>query len=142
MVLVWPRSRVEETYFIQYRLHGRTRRYAIGEHGRLTPDEARDKARQDLAAVAKGQDPIDARRKEREVPTFEKASDDFMAAFKRQIEAGERRLTTYKAYRITLDEHVLPVIGSRRIADLTDADIKKLHRSLAPRNTPRTKRSR
>jgi integrase len=121
----------KKTYFIQYRQHGRTRRFAIGEHGVLTPDEAREKARQDLAAVAKGQDPIDARRKEREVPTFEKASNDFLASFKRQIEAGERKLTTYKAYRITLDEHVLPEIGVRRIADLTDADIKKLHRNLA-----------
>ena len=81
----------KKTYFIQYRQHGRTRRYAIGEHGTLTPDEAREKARRDLAAVAKGEDPIDTRRKEREVPTFEKASGDFMAAFKRQIDAGEKK---------------------------------------------------
>ena len=121
----------KKTYFIQYRQHGRTRRYVIGEHGALTPDEARDQARQDLASVAKGQDPIKTRRTEREVPTFKKASDDFMASFKRQIEAGERKLTTYKAYRITLDEHILPEIGTRRIGDVTDADIKKLHRGLA-----------
>jgi integrase len=121
----------KKSYFIQYRLHGRTRRFAIGAHGTLTPDEARSKARRDLAAVAKGQDPIDERRREREVPTFQKASDDFMAAFKRQIGAGEKKLTTYKAYRITLDEHILPDLGSRRIADLTDADAKKLHRHLA-----------
>jgi integrase len=121
----------KKTYFIQYRQHGRTRRYAIGEHGVLTPNEARDKARQDLAAVAKGQDLIDARRKEREVPTFKKVSDDFMASFQRQIVAGEKKLTTYKAYKITLDEHILPAIGARRIADVTDADIKKLHRGLA-----------
>ena len=31
----------KKTDFIQYRQHGRTRRYAIGEHGTLTPDEAR-----------------------------------------------------------------------------------------------------
>ena len=121
----------KKTYFIQYRQHGRTRRYAIGEHGTLTPDEAREKARLDLAAVAKGEDLIAARRREREVPTFERASDDFMVAFKRQIEARERKLTTYKAYRITLDEHILPQIGPRRLADITDADVKRLHRSLA-----------
>jgi integrase len=121
----------KKTYFIQYRHHGRTRRYAIGEHGTLTPDEAREKARRDLAAVAKGEDPIDTRRKEREVPTFEKASGDFMAAFKRQIDAGEKKETTYKAYRITLDEHILPQIGLRRLADVIDTDVKRLHRSLA-----------
>jgi integrase len=121
----------KKTYFIQYRLHGRTHRFAIGAHGTLTPDEARGKARRDLAAVERGQDPIDERRREREVPTFQKASDDFMAAFKRQIGAGEKKLATYKAYRITLDQHILPELGSRRIADLTDADVKKLHRHLA-----------
>jgi hypothetical protein len=104
----------KKTYFVQYRLHGRTRRFAIGAHGTLTPEEARGKARRDLAAVAKGQDPIDERRREREVPTFQKASDDFMAAFTRQIRAGEKKLSTYKAYRITLDEHILPHLGSRR----------------------------
>jgi integrase len=121
----------KKTYFIQYRQHGRTRRYAIGEHGTLTPDEARNKARLDLAAVAKGEDPIDARRKERQVPTFAWASGDFMASFKQRVDAGEKKPTTYRAYRITLDEHILPQIGARRMADVTDADVKKLHRSLA-----------
>ena len=54
-----------------------------------------------------------------------------MAAFKRQIDAGEKKEATYKAYRITLDEHILPQIGLRRLADVIDTDVKRLHRSLA-----------
>ena len=34
-----------------------------------------------------------------------------MAAFKRQIRAGEKKLATYKAYRITLDEHTFRTLA-------------------------------
>src|SRR5215813_2174795 len=50
-------------YLIQYRnSEGRTRRLVLGQHGVLTPHEARDMARQRLAAVARGEDPSAERR--------------------------------------------------------------------------------
>jgi hypothetical protein len=46
------------TYLIQYRnSEGRSRRLVLGQHGALTPQQARDIARQKLAAVARGEDP-------------------------------------------------------------------------------------
>ena len=51
-----------KVYVAQYRQQKRSRRIKLGEHGRLTPDEARSLAKEVLGAVASGKDPIAERR--------------------------------------------------------------------------------
>ena len=47
-----------KTFLIQYRnVEGRTRRLVLGQYGALTPENARELAREKLAGVAKGEDP-------------------------------------------------------------------------------------
>ena len=47
-----------KSFLIQYRnVEGRTRRLVLGQYGALTPESARDLARDKLAGVAKGEDP-------------------------------------------------------------------------------------
>jgi hypothetical protein len=60
----------KKVYVAQYRQGGRSRRTTIGEHGRLTPDEARSEAKKLLGAVETGSDPIAERKAAREVRTF------------------------------------------------------------------------
>lgn len=62
-------------YVAQYRQAGRSRRISLGEHGRLTPDEARTSAKKLLGAVANGEDPIAKRQAERSIPTFREIAD-------------------------------------------------------------------
>src|ERR1700722_374619 len=59
-----------KVYVVQYRQNGRSRRFNIGEHGRLTPDEARSQAKTLLGVAETGADPIQARRDARAVRTF------------------------------------------------------------------------
>ncbi len=60
-----------KSYVIQYRAGGRTRRFTFGKVGVLTPDQARDEARQLLAAVDRGQDPAQARQDRRRSETVD-----------------------------------------------------------------------
>ena len=68
----------KKAYVAQYRQNGRSRRFNIGDHGRLTPDEARSEAKKLLGVVETGADPIEARREARAVRTFSEVAEDFM----------------------------------------------------------------
>jgi integrase len=119
-----------KVYCAQYRKDGRSRRTRIGEHGRLTPEDARKLAKVILGAVESGADPIAERRAARAVRTFGAVADDFL---KLHV-AAKRKRRTLEEYTLTLRNNVLPFIGARRIVELRRADVTKLHNKQA--NTP------
>ncbi|MEB3095592.1 Arm DNA-binding domain-containing protein [Achromobacter sp. D10] len=55
-------SGTTKTYVVQARINGKSSRQKIARHGVLTPEQARDEARQRLAQMAAGIDPRQARR--------------------------------------------------------------------------------
>lgn len=119
----------KKVYVAQFRKDGRSRRVAIGEHGRLTPDEARSEAKKLLGAVEKGADPIAERRAARAVRSFRDAADEFM----RLHVAPKRKDRTYQEYDRLLNVHLLPPLGARRLVDITRADVARLHAKLSDR---------
>ncbi|MBI1867076.1 MAG: site-specific integrase [Methylocystis sp.] len=127
-VAAFPTGR--KVYVAQFRKDGRSRRVAIGEHGRLTPDEARSQAKTILGAVETGADPIAERRAAREVRTFKAVADDFLTLHV----ATKRKNRTGEEYSNLLQAHVLPAIGSKRILDVRRADVARLHGKM--RETP------
>ena len=117
----------KKVYVVQYRQHGRSRRSSIGEHGRLTPEEARSLAKKALGAVESGADPIAERRASRAVRTFKELADDFMAAHVQPKRKGR----TAEEYERALKLHILPAIGGTRVSDIRTGDVARLHLKLS-----------
>ncbi|AZG78068.1 tyrosine-type recombinase/integrase [Methylocystis rosea] len=128
-VTAFPSGR--KIYIAQFRKDGRSRRISIGEHGRLTPDEARSQAKIILGAVETGADPIADRRTARAVRTFREVANDWMS----QHVTPKRKPRTASEYQRILNSHVFPAIGSKRICELRRADLTRLHARMAA--TPR-----
>jgi integrase len=112
-----------KVYCAQYRKEGRSRRTRIGEHGRLTPDEARKRAKAILGAIETGSDPIAERKAARAVRTFGQVADEFL----RLHVAAKRKPRTLDAYALILRNNVLPYIGAKRIVELRRDDLARLH---------------
>lgn len=119
----------KKVYYAQYRRHGRTRRIAVGDHGRLTPDQARSEAKRLLGLVETGLDPIAQRQEDRARRTFAEVAADFMAHHVR----AKRKSRTAEEYQRLIDLHLLPLLGSRRMVDLKRSDVARLHASMADR---------
>ena len=119
----------KKVYVAQFRKDGRSRRIAIGDHGRLTADEARSEAKKLLGAVETGLDPAEQRRQARAVRTFRQIADEFMRVHVK----AKRKARTYYEYDRLLQVHLLPPLGSRRIIDVCRKDVARLHTKLADR---------
>lgn len=117
-----------KTYFIQYRNeYGRSKRFKVGRHGVLTPHQARVEARKLLASVASGEDPAELRSKAKAMPTLAEFSEEYLAS---HVDIHNKP-STRRHVRTDLKNHLLPAVGSKAVAEITQADVARLHMRLA-----------
>lgn len=120
-----------KSYIIQYRNRsGRSRRYTVGLHGRLTPDEARSEATKLLGDVERGLDPAEEKQMGRKDLTLKEFSERYLSEHA-EIKKKARSL---KEDRRLLEKVILPALGSRKLNDITRADIARFHHGL--KDTP------
>ncbi len=120
----------KRSYLIQYRAAGRTRRYTIGLHGVWTPETARQEAKVQLGRVARGDNPSEERQLDHKAITVK----ELCALYSADLNAGlilgkggrPKKPTTIVTDTGRIDRHIIPLIGARRVKDLTKADINKV----------------
>lgn len=118
-----------KTYIIQYRLggrNGRTRRFTIGTHGRITADQARKEAKRLLGEVSAGRDPMSARDEQRRCKPLYEVLDEFLA----QHVAINLKPRSQEHYSRSIRFHIKPTLRNVPITEVDRAQIAHLHHQL------------
>jgi integrase len=123
-----------KSFVLNYRVHGRERRYTIGQMGAWTADTARQEAQQLRASVDRGEDPFvleeardrEAIEEEARQRTVKQLSDYYLSNHA-EIHKRPRSVAEDKAMLETI---ILPRFGRMRAANITRRDVSGLHASL------------
>lgn len=120
----------KRSYIIQYRAKGRSRRYTIGLHGVWTPETARREAKVQLGLVAKGENPAEDRKIGHKAITVKGLCELYIKDMDAGLILGKGGRPK-KASTIAIDKgrilrHIIPLLGTRRVQDLTRAEMIKV----------------
>ena len=112
-----------KNYVLQTRVRGKLRWFTIGQHGPITPDEARVAALEILAQAKAGIDPRDADAKRTAEPVMAELGRRFLEEYV----PTHCKPSTQGEYRRSVELFIDPAIGEMRIAEVERKDIAKLH---------------
>ncbi len=113
-------------FVLDYRIHGRKRRYTIGRHPELTATAARERALQLRGRILDGHDPLEEREQDRSEPTLGELATQYLERYA----ITHKRPSSLRNDRQMLDTIVRPHIGALRLAAVGKRDIEALHASL------------
>ena len=123
-----------KSYLFQYRMGGRgtpTRRYTIGRHGPLTPDRARQIARDLAFKVHQGIDPVEEERERQRLAAtmgFASYVETFTEGYLK-TEWGD----SWPQAKRQLEMHVVPVLGQKALSEITPSHINPVFDALRDR---------
>jgi integrase len=136
----------KRSYVIQYRAQGRSRRYTIGLHGVWTPELARQEAKVQLGRVAKGDNPAEERLLDHQAITVNQLCDLYLADLNAGLILGKgnrpKKAATIATDTGRIRRHIIPLLGSRRVKDLTKADVNKALKDIMAGKTAVSEKTR
>ncbi len=129
-VRIYPSGR--RAFVITYRNATGTKRFVtLGNYGELTVKQARSLAQDKLAEVRHGRDPQAERQQKRSEMTFAELAE-------RYIDHVEHHKRSWKDDQQRLRDHILPVLGKRKLSEVTLRPLQQLHAAVKDRLTPAT----
>jgi integrase len=131
------------SYFVDYRNEdGVRRRMNVGRHGLITTDEARRLALEQIAEAIRGRDPQAERHHRRHALTLAQVCDRYMEAASRGLIIGRdglpKKQSTLAIDSGRIKQHIKPLLGSRRVTDLSRADVTGFIRDVSVGATARS----
>ncbi|HWB49133.1 MAG TPA: tyrosine-type recombinase/integrase [Stellaceae bacterium] len=119
-----------KTYVANYRVGGNLQREVIARHGVLTPDQARDRARQILAKVADGKDPrAEKKEAERAKMTVAELADLYLKDG--PAEKPNKKASSWATDRSNIERHIKPLLGSRPAQSLKTTEVADFQADVA-----------
>lgn len=116
-----------KTYVIRYRnVHGRSRMYQLCRCCDLPPAQARDRARQVFADIARGSDPASDKLTYRKAPKLS----ELYTRYINEHALPYKKPKSVKNDRCLWKLHIEPVLGNLSVNEVTHDDVCKLHVSM------------
>lgn len=129
----------KRVYFAYYRtLSGQQRKPMIGAHGRVTTDEARQIAKRWIGAALLGQDISGDRKEARVAPTMKELCRRYLEEYAKQF----KKPSSVKTDTSNIDHHILPLLGTKKVAEVTRGDIEHLKSSIRDGKTAATMKAK
>jgi len=129
----------KRSYVVQYRAKGRSRRFTIGQHGIWTPETARKEAKVLLGRVAQGNNPAEERHLDQKAIIVKELCERYLEDAKSGLILGKKRrpkkLSTIYTDEGRIRRHIIPLLGTRRVKDLSAADVTRFMRDVASGKT-------
>jgi integrase len=120
-----------KSYFLKYRVGTRQRWHTIGRHGApWTAEEARKEAMRLLGEIASGNDPGAKREVDRQAATVADLCELYLAEG-----VATKKPSTVRNDRSRIAAHIKPLLGWRKIREVTRADIERFQRDVAAGRT-------
>ena len=130
---VWPSGK--RVFIVQYRAKGQAgaaKRVTVGTYGKHTVEQARDAAATILAKAELGEDVASTRAKQRAVMTMAELCDEYQ-----EKGIANKKPSTVANDRGRIDGHVRPLLGRKRINEITKGDVANFLRDVANGKTAR-----
>lgn len=131
------------TYIVEYRPHGggrnvQKKRMSIGKVGEITPDQARNLARDRLSEVRHGQDPLADRQSKRRELTMMGLIDLWDIDNPPGRRTGKPMAPRTKRNTLArLRHHVLPILGRKRVTEVRVEDVNDFIQRVSKGETAR-----
>jgi integrase len=107
---------------------GDSRRLTLGRYGVLTAEQARASAKAALAKVALGDDPAETRSQDRNAKTVADLAREYLDRAERGLIVTRRgkikKPSTIYTDRGRIERHIIPLLGRRKVKQVTTADIR------------------
>ncbi|HIJ84715.1 MAG TPA: integrase arm-type DNA-binding domain-containing protein [Magnetococcales bacterium] len=120
-----------KVYLVQYRINGAKKRVMIGVHSSpWTPEMARKEAGRLLGMVANGQDPATQKAQAKTMPTMAELCDLYLSEG-----VATKKASTLAIDRGRIARHIIPLLGRKRVDQITRADVQRFMVAVAEGKT-------